>query len=98
MSDGQRRPENVLGIEPGQVERLLDNMKLQRDLSLRERQVAVSCARGLDTKATAAELGLSPKTIDEIWRRLYLKFGCRSRVEVHSRILAAALIRAQRST
>ena len=46
---------------------------------------------GLDTKATAALLGLSPKTVDEIWRRVYRKFACHSRIEVLSRLLSSAL-------
>jgi hypothetical protein len=58
--------------------------------------VAIGCARGLDTKSTAAALGLSPKTVDELWRRVYKKFNCHSRVEILSRLLASALGRAGR--
>lgn len=56
------------------------------ELSRREEQIVAAAARGLDTKATAAELGLSPKTVDEYWRRVYRKFGSRSRLEVLARL------------
>ena len=62
-----------------------------RELSRRERQVVWEGACGHDTKATAAKLGISPKTVDELWRRTYKKFDCRSRMEVISRLLAASL-------
>jgi DNA-binding CsgD family transcriptional regulator len=95
MFGGQRPSEGTSCIEQVQIEQLFKSMRLRRDLSSRERDVAVAGARGLDTKSTAVELGLSPKTVDEIWRRLYRKFGCKSRVEVLSRLLAVALNQAE---
>lgn len=73
------------------IEQLLHRLRLPRQLSHRERQVAVGGALGLDTKATAYALGLSPKTVDEFWRRVYRKLNCRSRSEVLSRLLKFAL-------
>jgi DNA-binding NarL/FixJ family response regulator len=80
-----------------------DELSLQRllaDLSSlivvltpREREVVAAAARGLDTKVTAVELGVSPKTVDEMWRRVYRKTGCRSRIEVLSRLLASCFRR-----
>jgi len=75
----------------GHHEDLLRTIHLARGLSRREAQVVTAGIRGLHTKATAAELGLSPKTVDELWRRVYRKFGCSSRIEVLSRILAGVL-------
>jgi len=75
------------------LDRLLRSLSLPRDLSQREREVARAGARGLDTKATAAELGISPKTVDEFWRRICKKFGRRSRSEVLSYLLAVSMRR-----
>jgi DNA-binding CsgD family transcriptional regulator len=66
---------------------LLAGLSLEGDLTLRERQVVMAAINGLDTKMTAAELSVSPKTVDEMWRRVYRKFRCRSRLEVLSRLL-----------
>ena len=68
---------------------LVAGLPLEADLTGREREVVVAAIRGLDTKMTAAELGVSPKTVDEMWRRVYRKFRCRSRVEVLSRLLGS---------
>ena len=56
---------------------------------MRECEIVIAAIRGRDTKMTAAELGVSPKTVDEMWRRVYRKFRCRSRVEVLSRLLGS---------
>ena len=88
---GANKPSVLDSAAAARIEQLLQQLAIARDLSARELQVAVHGARGLDTKATAAELGVSPKTVDEFWRRLYRKFNCRSRVELLSRLLACAL-------
>jgi DNA-binding CsgD family transcriptional regulator len=82
---------------PDQHEELLRTIHLPRRLSPREAEVVSAGLRGLHTKATAAELGLSPKTVDELWRRVYRKIGCSSRIEVLSRIMARALLPRARS-
>jgi DNA-binding NarL/FixJ family response regulator len=74
-----------------QLELLLCRLPLPRELSRRERQIVWAGVCGDDTKATAAKLGISPKTVDELWRRTYKKFDCRSRTEVLSRLLTASL-------
>jgi DNA-binding CsgD family transcriptional regulator len=71
------------------LQRLLADLSLTAALTPREREVLAAAVRGLDTKVTAIELGVSPKTVDEMWRRVYRKTGCRSRVEVLSRLLAS---------
>lgn len=75
---------------------LLQELRLTSALSTREREVVAAAVRGLDTKVTAAELGVSPKTIDELWRRVYRKFRCNSRVAVLSRLLASCFRRLAR--
>ena len=66
-------------------------------LSRREIEIIGAAARGLRTKETAAELGCSPKTIDERWRRLYLKFNCDSRMEILASVLGVLLDQLQLS-
>ncbi|HXU00284.1 MAG TPA: helix-turn-helix transcriptional regulator [Polyangia bacterium] len=78
--DGRRR-----------FERLLEDQIRQAGLSHREAEVMRAGLRGLDTKATAAELGCSPKTIDELWRRIYRKIDCRSRLETVALFLSHLL-------
>ena len=90
MLDGE--DASATRAELARIEQLLTSLRLARALSARERQVVVGGARGLDTKSTAAELGLSPKTVDEVWRRIYRKFNCKSRVEILARLLASALV------
>lgn len=85
MSDGGW-PFSTVDREATELELSLRGRRLPRELSPREQQVLRAGARGLDTKITAAELGISPKTVDELWRRVYRKFGCRSRIEVLSRL------------
>ena len=76
------------GAESVELETLLRSLGLPRELSHREAQTVAAGLRGLHTKETATELGLSPKTVDEMWRRVYRKFGvgCDSRLQVLSRL------------
>jgi DNA-binding CsgD family transcriptional regulator len=82
---------HLMSSRSSRVEQLLRELRLPHQLSPREMQVALHGAQGLDTKSIATELGLSPKTVDELWRRLYKKFDCRSRQEIVARLLASAL-------
>src|SRR5262245_3136706 len=88
-----KMPENVLapGGSPVLSDRLqaLERVAASRGLCRREIQIVVAGARGLQTKATAAELGLSPKTVDELWRRVYRKIDCSSRLEVLAHLFSA---------
>jgi DNA-binding NarL/FixJ family response regulator len=73
-----------------QLKQLLRGLNLPQELSHREIQIVAAAVRGLDTKATAAELDLDPKTVDEYWRRVYRKLQRRSRLEVLALLNAAA--------
>ena len=70
---------------------LLTNFRSRHHLSTREAEIVRAAARGLCTKETAAEMDCSPKTIDELWRRVYRKIGCDSRLAVVAQLLASAL-------
>jgi DNA-binding NarL/FixJ family response regulator len=93
LSDPSQAPDGeVVTAAPDEAPPLwllLAGLSLERELTARECEVVVAAIRGLDTKTTAGELGVSPKTVDEMWRRVYRKFRCRSRVEVLSRLLGS---------
>jgi DNA-binding CsgD family transcriptional regulator len=72
-------------------DQLLARLEKKQSLSRREAQVVNAAARGLHTKATAAELGCSPKTVDELWRRVYRKLRCDSRLSVLALLLSAVI-------
>jgi DNA-binding NarL/FixJ family response regulator len=50
-----------------------------KDLTPHELQVALTAARGKTNRETAAELFVSPKTIEAHLHRIYVKLGLRSR-------------------
>ena len=51
-------------------------------LTARERQVVMHLSRGLTSKETARELGLSPRTIEDVRARLRRKFKARNTAEL----------------
>lgn len=87
MSDGGGIRFRAIG-QLGPLDRLLEDLRLPRKLSRREVEIVAAAARGLDTKATAAELRISPKTVDEFWRRVYRKLSCNSRIAVLGRLFS----------
>lgn len=48
-------------------------------LSPREIEIVEAAAQGLPDKAIADSLGCSPHTVNTHWRRVFKKFGVRSR-------------------
>jgi DNA-binding NarL/FixJ family response regulator len=56
------------------------------ELTATEQKVAVLAARGRTNKEIAAELFLSPKTVEVHLTRVYRKLGVRSRTELGARI------------
>ena len=58
-----------------------EDVRTIEHLSPAELQVAVVVGRGASTKEAAAELFLSPKTVDHHLGRIYSKLGLRSRTE-----------------
>lgn len=59
----------------------------ERRLSERETQILASATTGLSMKESAAELGISTKTVEDYWSRIYAKTRCRSQLEVLARLL-----------
>lgn len=59
----------------------LDFGSSRRVLSAREREVLLAVAKGHSNKEAAAELGLSPASVDTYLRRIFAKLGARSRQE-----------------
>src|SRR5262249_36830585 len=51
-----------------------------------ERRVAEKAAAGLSNRDIAAELFLSPKTVEMNLSRVYRKLGIRSRAQLHTRL------------
>jgi DNA-binding CsgD family transcriptional regulator len=60
------------------------------DLTPQELRIAMALAEGKTTRALAAELFLSPKTIEYHLRNAYRKLGIRSRAELAASVGAAA--------
>ena len=51
-------------------------MKRNVDLTIRESQIAERIAWGASGKEVAFDLHISPKTVDNMLRRIYNKIGC----------------------
>lgn len=90
MSDEGKRAREPI-TRSSALDELLTHVRLPCALSRREAQILAAALRGLDTKGTAVALDLSPKTVDEYWRRVYRKFRCGSRLEVLARLHPPAL-------
>jgi DNA-binding CsgD family transcriptional regulator len=65
-------------------------MAVEGGLSRRECEVLVAAAQGKCTKEIALSLGISGKTVDYFWKRIFQKAGCASREEVMARLLRLA--------
>ena len=58
-------------------------------LTKREREVLALAIEGLVNKEIAAQLGISPRTVESHWRNIYHKLGVRSKVEAIAKVLGA---------
>jgi two-component system, NarL family, nitrate/nitrite response regulator NarL len=63
-----------------------------RRLSPRESQIAALVAEGWPTKAIAVHLGISYWTVGTYLRRVYTRFGVRSRAAMIARLLDEGLL------
>jgi DNA-binding CsgD family transcriptional regulator len=63
----------------------------QHGLSPQQAAVLRQSAIGLSRKEVAALMGVSPKTVEEHWRRIYGKTGCRSESRVVALLLALVI-------
>jgi DNA-binding CsgD family transcriptional regulator len=65
-------------------------MQITRELSQQENQICALVVQGKPNKATAAELKISPGTVSEVLRRIYLKTGCNGRTALAVRWVQGA--------
>jgi DNA-binding CsgD family transcriptional regulator len=63
------------------LRKIVNELASESGLSERETEVARLAAEGLVTKEIARKLGLSEKTVDQYWHRIYEKTGLRSQRE-----------------
>jgi DNA-binding NarL/FixJ family response regulator len=61
-------------------------------LSRREAQILASIARGQAVKQTARDLGISPKTVENLQGRLFRKLGVRNRAQAVTRAHGMGLL------
>jgi DNA-binding CsgD family transcriptional regulator len=73
----------------GELERVRVRRPPGVDLSETERRVAVLAAAGLTNREVAAQLFMSPKTVEANLARAYVKLGIHSRAELGARLGAA---------
>lgn len=78
MTKKSKRPTitSVLGVNPSTAEEVLAN------LTPRERQVAELLASGRTVRDIAAELGISPKTLDIHRAKIKVKLRARTAIDI----------------
>jgi DNA-binding NarL/FixJ family response regulator len=91
MSRPPTLPEEMT-LPPPKADPTSVAMKLASDakLSRRESEVLAAAAKGLCTKAIALSLGISGKTVDYFWKRIFKKLGAASHAEVMALLLRRA--------
>ena len=67
---------------PDRLTSFLERFSREEGLSRREAQVLSFAVNGSSMKETAAALGLSHKTVEDYWSRLYVKTKRRSQLKV----------------
>jgi DNA-binding CsgD family transcriptional regulator len=65
-------------------------MQITPKLSPRENQICALVVQGKPNKVIAAELQISPGTVSELLRRIYLKTACRGRTALAVRWVQGA--------
>jgi DNA-binding CsgD family transcriptional regulator len=78
------------------VATVVTSVTVEFHLSPRETQVLFAAAVGQSTKETAADLGISHKTVEYFWSRIFNKLHCRSQMEVMAILLSDACERLSR--
>ena len=79
----------------GELERVGLRRAAPDQLTESERRVAELAASGLTNREVAAQLFMSPKTVEANLARAYRKLGIRSRAELGTRLAAAERTPAQ---
>jgi DNA-binding CsgD family transcriptional regulator len=78
------------------VATVVTSVTVEFHLSPRETQILFAAAVGQSTKETAADLGISHKTVEYFWSRIFKKLRCRSQIEVMAILLSDACERPSR--
>jgi len=88
-----RCPDTVLLLEVGfhHSAGLARAVARKHSLSRRETEVLVVASTGACTKEVADQLGLSRKSVEYFWSRIYAKLHCRSQIEVMALLLRTAV-------
>ena len=98
--DGSRVGEGVgtrASMSSGRVERKGDTSDLvsyvsrRYALSPRETEVLTLASMGTAGKEISVRLGLSAKTVEYFWNRIYGKLGCHSQIEAMALLLRCAI-------
>lgn len=79
-----------MSLRPG-----VPSIAQRRTLSPREAQIALLVADGLPTKAIALRLGISAWTVSTYLRRMFARFGVRSRAAMVARLFEAGFLPAK---
>jgi DNA-binding NarL/FixJ family response regulator len=87
MTKKSKRPTitSVLGVNPSTAEEVLAN------LTPRERQVAELLASGRTVRDIAAELGISPKTLDIHRAKIKIKLRAKTAIDIARFVFAEKL-------
>jgi DNA-binding CsgD family transcriptional regulator len=76
---------------PDRLDAFVQAFADKHGLSPQQAAVLRQSACGLTRKEVAALMGVSPRTVEEHWRRIYGKTDCRSEPQVVARLLALVI-------
>ncbi len=77
-------------IRPAAAEDILDLRLLAHDLTVREREIVMVLLEGQDIRAAAAQLFLSPHTVNDHLKAIFGKVGVRTRKELMAALATPA--------
>jgi len=67
-----------------------NTIAVENGLTRREKEVLMAAAQGKCTKEIAVDLGLSGKTVDYFWKKIFRKLRCGSQGQVMALLLRRA--------
>jgi DNA-binding CsgD family transcriptional regulator len=93
QGDFEASPDEPLRLTP-RIVQAVAGFAEECHLSERETDVLRSAAQGLSMKEAAGKLGISAKTVNDYWSRIYAKTGLRSQLAVVAQLLRKITFRA----